>query len=248
MNAESDAPLVDLLGETRAGLVHALHGKRLTVAALAGELMLSEVAVRRHLGVLERDGLVQAETVRHDRPGRPGAAYSLTERARRLFGDRNAEFASELLDYLEETQGRKALLDFLRWRQSRQAERYAAVLPEADGQGASHSDLAQRAGQLAELLTEDGFLSDVAEVAAGEGETVLELRQNHCAIAGVAEAHPELCAYEAALFRNLLGVQVSRRQTIAAGASACVCSIRPARTTLYQLEGAPADPREHEDR
>lgn len=214
--------LVGLLGDTRAQVVEALRGTALTVAELARDLGLSEVAVRRHLGLLERDGLVQAVTVRRDGPGRPSAQYSLTERARRLYPDGNADLANELLDYLEDSYGRKALLGFLRWRQARQGERYTAAL-DGDAGG-----LAERTEQLAELLTADGFPSEVNEVAAAEGRTVLELRQHHCAIADVAEEHPELCAYEAALFQRLLGVQVSRRQTIAGGAPACVCSIGPA--------------------
>lgn len=248
VNAETDrSTLVDLLGETRAQVVGALRGRRMTVAVLARELELSEVAVRRHLVVLERDGLVETETVRRDRPGRPSTAYSLTERARRLFPDRNAEFANELLDYLEEEYGRRALLGFLRWRQSRQGERYAAALSRPDGSETAATDVAGRAEHLAALLTEDGFPSDIAEVAAGEGKTVLELRQNACAIADVAEAHPEVCAYEAALFQRLLGVNLSRRQTIAAGASACVCSIRPAEGTPHGLGRTLDDPDDRDD-
>jgi predicted ArsR family transcriptional regulator len=56
---------------------------------------------------------------------------------------------------------------------------------------------------------------------------VLQLRQDHCAIKAVAEEHPELCAYEASTFRKLLGAKLSRRQTIAGGADACICHITP---------------------
>ena len=224
MHTDADATLVDLLGETRARVVEVLRGTTRTVAQLAGALGVSEVAVRRHLQVLERDGLVRAETVRRDGPGRPCQSYALTDRARRLFPDRNAELASELLDYLEEHHGRQALLGFLRWRQARQGERYASEVPTTD-------DLSGRVERLAGLLSEDGFPSRTHEVAAPEGATTLELRQEHCAIGDVARDHPELCAYEAAMFQRLLGAQVSRRETIAGGANACVCTIRTNSTT-----------------
>lgn len=233
MTAHTDTTLIDLLGETRALLVESLRGTTQTVAQLAEAVGVSEVAVRRHLQVLERDGFVrgETETVRREGPGRPSQRYALTDRAQRLFPDRTAELASELLDYLEEAYGRSALLGFLRWRQARQGERYERELPE-DGA------LADRVAQLAEALTEDGFPSCVGEVTVPEGATTLELRQEHCAIADVARDHPELCAYEAAMFQRLLGANVSRRETIAGGAPACVCTIstKPDQSTRTQRD------------
>jgi predicted ArsR family transcriptional regulator len=212
--------LVDLLGDTRARIVERLREGDQPVADLAEALGLSEVAVRRHLGVLERDGLLTARTVRNGGPGRPGARYTLTGKARRLFPDQSAEFANEVLDYLEAEHGREGLRGFLRWRQARQGDRYAAVLA-----GTDPDDVAGRAEQLTALLEHDGFMPELEQVAAPDGATVLELKQGHCAIQEVAQAHPEVCAYEAALFRDVLGAKVSRRQTIAGGADACVCTI-----------------------
>lgn len=219
-----DAPvrdsLVDLLGDTRAQVVDLLRASPATVAEVAARLGLSEAAVRRHLVALERDGFVTARTVRGTGRGRPSARHSLTERARRLYPDSSAAVANEVLDYLEDRHGRGALLEFLRWRQGRQEERYTAALDGVD-------DQRDRAERLAVLLRDDGFLADVASAPVGpaDGSTVLELTQGHCAIADVAAAHPEICAWEAALFQRLLGGRLSRRQTIAAGDAACVCTI-----------------------
>lgn len=218
MRTGLNAPLVDLLGETRAQVVDLLRAAPASVAEVAERMGLSEAAVRRHLQVLERDGLVVATIVRREGPGRPSTQYALSERARRLYPDRSAEFANELLEYLEGEYGRGALRGFLRWRQDRQAERYGAALHGLD-------DPSARATRLAELLSEDGFLAEVTEVEVPEGATVLQLSQGHCAISDVAAAHPEICAYEAALFQNLLGTKLSRRQTIAGGARECLCSI-----------------------
>jgi predicted ArsR family transcriptional regulator len=220
VTAELSTTLLDLLGDTRAQVVELLRGQPATAAELAEQLGISAVAVRRHLQVLERDGLVDAETVRRDGPGRPSARYALTARARQLFPDRSAELANELLDFLEDEHGRAGLSAFLRWRQARHGERYAAHLAGAD-------DAASRAELLAGLLSADGFAAQVNAVEAPDGATVLELRQTHCAIADVAEEHPEVCAYEAALFKQVLGASVSRKSTIAGGSSACVCHITP---------------------
>jgi predicted ArsR family transcriptional regulator len=218
VTATDDTTLVDLLGETRAQVVEALRGTACTVAQLAEGLGVSEAAVRKHLAVLERDGLVQSASVRRLGPGRPHQEYTLTDKARRLYPDRTAEFATELLDYLEEAHGRQALLGFLRWRQARQGDRYASEVSTDD-------ELAARVERLADLLSEDGFASCVTEVDVPEGATTLVLRQEHCTIADIARDHPELCAYEAAMFQQILGANISRRETIAGGATACVCTV-----------------------
>lgn len=222
MNAVA-VELVDLLGGTRADIVDVLRNRPGSVADLAVALDLSEAAIRRHIQVLERDGLVSAQTVRRDGPGRPSAHYALTDKAMRLFPDRSAEIANELLEFVEAQYGRSAYLQFLRWRQERQGARYAAALRV----GAPDGLPAERAELLAELLSEDGFMAEAGEATLPEGATVLQLRQRHCAVKEIAEAHPEVCAYEAALFQRLLGAKVSRRSTIAGGAGECVCTITP---------------------
>ena len=223
MTSSSNSSLVGLLGDSRARLVELLRTAPQPVAALATALKLSEVAVRHHLQVLESEGFVSAETVRKKGRGRPSLRYELTAKARRLFPDNSADLANELLDYLSGQHGRSELQRFLRWRAEKHAGRYAEALADADS-------LDDRVGRLADVLSEDGFASTATTVTTPDGATVLELRQEHCAIADIAEKHPELCAYEASTFKNLLGGKLSRRQTIAGGADACVCHITPAAT------------------
>jgi predicted ArsR family transcriptional regulator len=217
----SDSSLVGLLGESRARLIELLRSAPQSVAALAKSLGLSEVAVRHHLQVLESDGFVSAQTVRRPGRGRPGSRYTLTDKAQRLFPDNSAELANELLDFLGDEHGRSELQRFLRWRAERHAGRYASALEGA-------ADASERVERLAQVLSDDGFASSSQAVTTPDGATVLELRQDHCAIKAVAEQHPELCAYEASIFKNLVGGKLSRRQTIAGGADACVCHITPA--------------------
>ena len=214
-------PLTDLLGDTRAQIVTALQAHPTTAADLAEDLGITPAAVRRHLGVLHGDGLVDSEVVRDGSMGRPHDRWSLTARGKRLFADRSAEFADELLDHLEATYGRHAVLDFLRARAERHADRYAAALADV-------TDPGERVHHLARALSDDGFAARVVD--GDDGRRSLTLLQSHCAIEGIAKEHPEVCAHEAALFRRLLGtpdrdVTVSRRDTIATGAQACVCHI-----------------------
>ncbi len=222
---------MDLLGDTRGRVIELLHARPRSVAALARELGVSEVAVRRHLQVLEGDGLVKARTVKRAGPGRPGSRYELTERAERLFPDQSAAFANELLEFLEAEHGRDSLVAFLRWRAERQRERYARELDET-----AATEPSARVGRLANLLSDDGFPSTVETVSQPGGRTTVQLTQGHCAIKDVAEENPEICALEARMFEDLLGMGVSRRQTAVGGAGHCVCDIAvdeadPAQTT-----------------
>jgi predicted ArsR family transcriptional regulator len=208
--------LVSLLGEQRAAIVEELRraGDR-SVAQLAGHLEISEVATRRHLTVLEEDGLATAEVVNQGR-GRPAARWSLTGDARRLFPNRYDALAGEMLTFLADTQGREGVRAYLRWR----LEREAASLRDS----VTAEDLHERLEQLADALSAAGY--DASVTPDGEGFT---LTQDHCAIYDVAKDHPEMCAYEAATFSKVLGrdVSLSRRQTLAGGSDACVCCVTP---------------------
>lgn len=211
------ADLTALLGEVRAAILRSLrdHGGR-TASELARELGISHVAVRKHLSVLRRHGLVDAVRVRRHR-GRPPARYVLTSQGRRLFPERYAELAGELVAFITERHGREELRDWLRWRMAREAEAYAAAV-DAD------ASLDERLAQLAAHLTACGF--DASVERDGDG---YRLTQRNCTIYEVARHHPEVCAYEAATFKQVLGedVALSRRETLARGADACVCSITP---------------------
>ena len=207
--------LVSLLGETRATIVEDLRRvEDRSVAELADLLGISEVATRRHLTVLEEEGLVAARTVNQGR-GRPAARYHLPEDARRLFPQGHDRLAAEVLDFLADQHGRDGLRSFLRWRMERQIEGLRdAVTAE---------DLHERLQQLAGARSEAGYEASVTADGAS-----FTLRQHHCAIEDVAREHPELCAYEAASFSKVLGrdVSVSRRETLAEGSRACVCCVQ----------------------
>jgi len=215
----SNAPLIDLLGETRAQIVRLLHDRSATVAELASTMGLTQVAIRRQLHELVADQLVTGHTGPASGPGRPAVRYSLTDRGERLFPDRSSDLADDVLTFLYDERGKAEMIAFLRWRLKRQQAHYAGALDGID-------ELDDRVERLAELLSQDGFLAEADAESDG-----FALTQTHCAIKEAAAAHPQLCAFEAALFREVLGAHVTRRQTIASGAQACVCHVRARQET-----------------
>jgi predicted ArsR family transcriptional regulator len=225
--------LVSLLGESRAAIVQHLHRSGdASVAELAQHLGISEVATRRHLGLLEDEGFVAARTVNQGR-GRPAAHYQLTADARRLFPAAYDQLAAEALDFLSQTQGRDGVRAFLRWRLQKQVAEL--------GQAVTADDLEDRLTQLADALSAAGFSASIAD----EG-TSFTLTQDHCAIEDIARDHPEVCAFEAATFSAVLGdeVRVRRRTTLTRGDAVCVCcvSAAPAATSASAPDAPPVIP------
>ena len=213
--------LADLLGDTRARILEIVQRGGATAPELAERLAISPAAVRRHLTAMQADDLVDSAPVHDGGMGRPADCWRLSPKGKRLFADRSAEFADQLLDHVAATYGRGAVAEFLKTRNAAQADRYAEALADVD-------DPAERAKLLAEALSDDGF---AARVEDSDNGRTLVLLQSHCAIEGTATEHPEICAPEAALFTRVLGTKVSRRETIAKGAHACVCRI--------DLDGSP---------
>jgi predicted ArsR family transcriptional regulator len=214
--------LVSLLGVQRAAIVEYLRREGdASVAELATHLEVSEVATRRHLAVLEAESLIVARTVPQGR-GRPPARYALTDTANRLFPQGYDRLAADMMDFLSDEYGRGGLRSFLRWRLEREVDHLREAV--------TAEQLHDRLEQLAGALSEAGFAASVSPDAEG-----FTLTQDHCAIYDVAKDHPEICAYEAATFSKVLGrdVTLSRRETLAGGSPACVCSVasRPGATS-----------------
>jgi predicted ArsR family transcriptional regulator len=197
----------DRAGGTRERILVLLrrHG-RLSAPGLAQLLQLTSVGVRRHLAVLERDGLV-ASALEKPRRGRPAAVYRLTDAGLETFPRHYDEVAREALAFLKDRDA-AALSQFLAWRNERLAASYAGRV-----EGAT---LAERTDALAEVLNEQGFMAEVEPTDGG-----LRLCQHNCTVEHLATELPDLCASEAELFERLLGTRVERETTIVDGAVRC---------------------------
>lgn len=70
---------------TRERILHMMKTSGpLSAKEITSELKITEMAVRRHLGTMERDGLIESKMIRQTL-GRPTAVYGLTEMAEGLF-------------------------------------------------------------------------------------------------------------------------------------------------------------------
>ena len=204
--------ITDRIGGTRERILVLLRRRgRLSAPQLADLLELAPVGVRRHLVLLERDGLVTARTEK-PRRGRPAAVYQLTDAGLETFPRHYDELAREALSFVKRHDA-SLLSQFLAWRNERLAASYAK---RVDG-----VTLAERAQALADVLSEQGFMAEVEPAPGG-----LRLCQHNCTVEHLATELPDLCASEAKLFERLLGSPVEREATIVQGNVRCVTHVQ----------------------
>jgi DeoR family suf operon transcriptional repressor len=180
----------------------------LTAAELAERFGLTPNALRRHLKVLEEDGVVQYQ--REVRGvGAPVFAYRLSEAGEGVFPRRYASVLASALEALEHEQGRRAVASVL-------AREWEALAAEA-GPVLEGLPLPERVQIVAELLTARGYMAE-GEVQSDEAA---RLRIHNCAMCEIAEQFPEVCDVEARELSRLLDAPVARRTHRFGGCGSC---------------------------
>lgn len=209
----------NILKESRSAILDLLksHGV-MSVEQLAQELEVSKVCVRRHLGLLESDGIVSFEQERHER-GRPRFIYRLTDKARCLFPHIYDEFAREVLIHVQRQFGDAALQQVL----SARADELIAQLKVQFGD----LNFDQRVKMLAEVINAKGYLADVQRLKDG----TYRLRQRNCPTESVAVAYPHVCEEEIRVYREALDCEVTRECRIADGSQQCEYRVVPRQLT-----------------
>ncbi|GEC23161.1 hypothetical protein PSA01_01900 [Pseudonocardia saturnea] len=214
----SDAVLPASGTSTRAAVARVLMEQGpVTAAIVAGELGLTEAAVRRHLDALIADGEAEVRApVRSARPrgrGRPAREYLLTDTGRVRFGHGYDDLATSALRFLAETAGEQAVDAF--------ARRRVRDLLGADMESVTAFAAPQdRAEALARVLSARGYAAQTRRGGLG-----VQLCQHHCPVAHVATEFPELCEAETRAFADILGTHVQRLATIARGDAACTTHV-----------------------
>lgn len=205
---ESRSAIIDLL-KVNGGM---------SVEHLAQELKVSKVCVRRHLSLLERDGLISYEEERHER-GRPRFIYRLTDKASCLFPQIYDEFAREILQHLKRQYGEDGLESVLRGRAD---EMINQLRSELDGLGFD-----EKVKAMTRVINNKGYLADARRLKDGS----YRLRQRNCPTENVAAVYPKVCDEEVRVYREALGSEVLRECRIVDGARMCEFKIAPAELT-----------------
>ena len=182
-----------LTGETRAKLLHLLRRSRQTITALADAMHLTDNAVRTHIAVLERDGIVEQVGTQRDTGGKPARLYGLTGEGEELFPKAYALVLGELVEEIARVDGWERATALLR-----------AVGRRAASGAAAPADRGSRVAVAAAALRSLG--GDVEVQRTNDGYT---LQGYGCPLSAVTAKHPEVCALARALVEEITGEPVT---------------------------------------
>ncbi|WP_251037583.1 helix-turn-helix transcriptional regulator [Paenibacillus albidus] len=212
-------------GTTRQMIMTLLKRKgALTIGALAEELGITEMGVRRHVLQLEQESLAKTQVVRQAM-GRPLHIYSLTERAEDYFPKSYHNLALELLRELDHESGAGAVNVLFEGRRRRLLAQYAPMMERAS--------LEDRVAELSSIQNAGGYMAEWEREADGS----YVLREYNCPIRQVASQYRKACECEQSLFEELLDAKVTRSECMAEGGGCCRYSIVPKPTDKTSPKG-----------
>ena len=202
-------------GSTRRMIMTLLKMKGpLTISALAEELGITEMGVRRHVLQLEQESLVRTKVVRQAM-GRPMHVYSLTERAEDHFPKSYHNLALELLRELDHGSGVDAVNMLFEGRKRRMLTQYSKVMESRE--------LEERVAELSTIQNAGGYMAEWSKEEDGS----YTLREYNCPIRQVATQYRKACQCEQQLFEELLEAKVTRSECMAEGGQCCRYAITP---------------------
>jgi len=187
---------------------------RATVDELASALGMTLMAIRLHLIVLERDGLVSRSSIR-ERPGRPTLVYTLTENAEDVFPKSYELLATRLLEEFQNRCGHGGMESAYRAVAASFAAPYLAVV-----QGRSTR---QRVEAATSALNERLCF---AEWESHDEEFLLHIY--NCPFYRVAMKHRHVCQLDQHFLEELVGVCPERRASLLDKQGRCTFAV-PAR-------------------
>lgn len=178
------------------------------MSEMAKRLEITEMAVRRHLNTLERDGYIDSHIVRQSM-GRPMHVYRLTAAAEDLFPK---NYHTLTLDLLGELGDDRTIGSLFGKRKDKLLQKYE---PGMEGK-----TLEERVEKLADIQNANGYMVDWERTKDG-----FVLQEFNCPISQVANQYNEACECEQQLFEELLDAKVERTECLAKGGGKCVYHI-----------------------
>jgi predicted ArsR family transcriptional regulator len=216
------------MSSTREQILHMIKNRsQVTTAELAEALAISTVSVRHHLSTLLAEGLIRSAEVRHG-VGRPHLSYSLTEAAQERFPTKYLKLSGRLLDELKASLPPQALEEMFTRMAGGMVAEYQSRL---DGR-----TLEEKMDLLMELLGTEGFMAHWNRT----GETI-SLTEYHCPYLHIGQRHPEVCAIDQTVIRQVLDATVEKTTCVLNGDDHCVFVITPAKPNTISVESLLGD-------
>ena len=181
---------------------------KLSILEMAKELRISEMAVRKHIQTLEKDGFITSDIQRQTK-GRPSKLYQLTVKGEDLFPKKYKQLSVELLTELKSMGQGHLITELFSRRKFRLVKQY-----EIQTAGKPFSEKLQ---VLEDLLLLEGFMP---EVRIEEGQ--VHLKEFNCPYIETAEEFKQICRSEKEFIKDFLSADlVDIKSCMAAGDGCC---------------------------
>lgn len=151
---------------------------------------ISEVAVRKQLHDLIRQGFVRKRKVKAD-IGRPMLVYALTDKGHHTFPNQYKMLPKELLEDLEASLGKQAVHKLLSERKDREERELQSYMKDAS--------FSEKLAKLVHYQEEKGYLIEMETRETGD----VELKNFNCPIYHLASNYQMICTNEKDMYRNL---------------------------------------------
>ncbi|MCS7206610.1 MAG: ArsR family transcriptional regulator [Dehalococcoidia bacterium] len=180
-----------------------------SVDDLARGLGLTPPTVRRHLDILQRDGLV-AYRLGRQKTGRPEHRYYLTERGQEALPKAYPDLLAWLVEELQANTHTSPLLEAALARiAQRLLGSFLQPLPP-------DAPMLDRLRALHRLLQAYHFAPHMEPLPNG-----VRIRLANCPFRAVARGHPAVCALDRGLIASALGVEPIQEQCLPMGHTTC---------------------------
>jgi DeoR family transcriptional regulator, suf operon transcriptional repressor len=187
----------------------------MAVSQLAEGLGVTSIAIRHHLGVLEKDDLVEGREERHG-IGRPRMLYRLSERAMDRTSSKSFMLTNMLLEKIKQQLPPEMVERFFMDIASGMAD---DLKKQLDG-----LPLDQRLARLVELLEKEGYVARVESV----GPDQYRLTELTCPYRKISLKHPEVCQLDENFISHALGAKVQHKSCILEGSESCTFTVASA--------------------
>ncbi|MEK5040318.1 helix-turn-helix transcriptional regulator [Sporosarcina sp. FSL K6-3457] len=171
----------------------------MTVSQMAQVLEITEMAVRKHLNILERDSFIHISELKQPL-GRPVQVFSLTSQADVLFPKSYDNLTVDFLNDLQALQGNDIIDHLFEKRRQRLADHYSSHMKN----NLSNEEMVET---LKDIQVEKGYMADVIKI----GDNQFELIEHNCPIFEVAKNFNQACNCETNMFKEVLNTDGVRR-------------------------------------
>ncbi|MEK3886453.1 helix-turn-helix transcriptional regulator [Bacillus sp. FSL K6-3431] len=183
---------------------------QMTVNQMSQRLNITEMAVRKHLNILDRDSFIQVSEIKQPM-GRPVQVFSLTKEAEVLFPKNYENLTVDFLHDLQQLQGDEIIDQLFENRSKRLADKYASYVKNTLSNK-------EKLETLTNIQSQKGYMAELNQIDTNQ----FELIEYNCPIFEVSKNFKQACTCETKMFKKILNTKhVQRTSCKADGENHC---------------------------